>query len=156
MECGDQSPHSKDYWRVKRDEVAGTALIEAIRPSDDLASLDAEAARHISRAQLLLRTFRNADPAEGDAAFDLTYERRRSRQLLAQNVWLRRNAEDGGHLPVEELLSSLEPFLLEIANLPDRPDPEEVRSIQERMQKKEIVAALQVDSARRRGCGAFA
>jgi hypothetical protein len=45
------------------------------------------------------------------------------------------------------LLGSLEPFLLDIANLPDRPSNDDVRSIKERMHKKEIVAALQIYSA---------
>jgi hypothetical protein len=50
-------------------------------------------------------------------------------------------------MPAEELLGSLEPFLLDIANLPDRPSNGDVRSIKERMQKKEIVSALQIYSA---------
>jgi hypothetical protein len=50
-------------------------------------------------------------------------------------------------MPVEELLGSLEPFLLDIANLPDKPSGDDVRSIKERMQKKEIVSALQIYSA---------
>jgi len=64
--------------------------------------------------------------------------------LLYKNVLLRRDAEAKGNLPVEELLGSLEPFLLDIANLPEKPSSNEVRSIKERMQKKEIVSALQI------------
>ena len=103
--------------------------------------VDPEVARHIERAQLLLRSFRNSRD------FDVAYEKRRSRTLLSQNAVLRRGAEAKGNMPVGELLGSVEPFLLDIANLPDKPNSDDVRSIKARMQKKEIIAALQIYSA---------
>jgi hypothetical protein len=106
--------------------------------------VDAETARHIERAQDLLRSFRNT---EGDTEFDLVYERQSSQRLLAKNVLLRRDAEAKGNLPMQDLLGSLEPFLLDIANLPDAPAPDDVRVIKARMEKKEIITALQVYSA---------
>ncbi|MGA9769275.1 MAG: hypothetical protein WBV94_09560 [Blastocatellia bacterium] len=106
--------------------------------------VDLEVARHIERAQMLLRSFRNTRDA-GD--LDVAYERQRSRTLLSQNAVLRRGAEAKGNMPVGELLGSVEPFLLDIANLPDKPDGDDVRSIKARMQKKEIIAALQIYSA---------
>jgi hypothetical protein len=106
--------------------------------------VDAETARHIERAQVLLRSFRNT---EGDTEFDLAYERQSSERLLAKNVLLRRDAEAKGNLPIEDLLGSLEPFLLDIANLPDAPTKDDVRVIKARMEKKEIITALQVYSA---------
>lgn len=109
--------------------------------------IDVETARHIERAQLLLRAFRNTRDSGGQPDPELAYEKQRSRGLLYKNVLLRRDAEAKGNMPVEDLLGSLEPFLLDIANLPDRPSTGEVRSIRERMQKKEIVSALQVYSA---------
>jgi hypothetical protein len=109
--------------------------------------IDIETARHIERAQLLLRSFRNTRDSGSQPDPDLSYEKQRSRGLLYKNILLRRDAEAKGNMPAEELLGSLEPFLLDIANLPDRPSNDEVRSIKERMQKKEIVSALQVYSA---------
>jgi hypothetical protein len=109
--------------------------------------IDVETARHIERAQLLLRAFRNTRDGSAQPDPDLSYERQRSRGLLSNNILLRRDAEAKGNMPVQELLGSLEPFLLDIANLRDRPSNDDVRSIKERMQKKEIVAALQVYSA---------
>jgi hypothetical protein len=106
--------------------------------------VDLEVARHIERAQMLLRSFRNARDT-GD--FDVAYEKQRSRTLLSQNTVLRRGAEAKGNMPVGELLGSVEPFLLDIANLPDKPNSDDVRSIKTRMQKKEIIAALQIYSA---------
>jgi hypothetical protein len=60
---------------------------------------------------------------------------------------LRRDAEAKGNLPAEELLGSLEPLLLDIANLGDRPAPDEIGAIRERLQNKEIIARLQVYAA---------
>ena len=109
--------------------------------------IDVETARHIERAQLLLRSFRNTRDADSQPDTNLSYEKQGSRELLYKNVLLRRDAEAKGNLPVEELLGSLEPFLLDIANLPEKPSGNDIRSIKERMQKKEIVSALQIYSA---------
>ncbi len=109
--------------------------------------IDIETARHIERAQLLLRSFRNTSDFGSQPDPDLSYEKQQSRGLLYKNILLRRDAEAKGNMPAEELLGSLEPFLLDIANLPDRPSNGDLRSIKERMQKKEIVSALQIYSA---------
>jgi hypothetical protein len=45
------------------------------------------------------------------------------------------------------LLGSLEPFLIDIANLPERPSKDDLSAIKERMRKKEILSALQIYSA---------
>jgi hypothetical protein len=73
----------------------------------------------------------------------VTYEKAMSRRLLDQNVVLRRDAETSGKFPVKSLLVDLEPFLVDIANLPDKTTPTELRAIKDRVQKTEIVAALQ-------------
>ncbi len=99
--------------------------------------------KHFERAQMLLRAFRNA-PATEDVSFDLAYEKKRARHLLYQTVVLRREAETRGDWPMEEVLSNLEPLLLDIANLPNRPTTDDVMPIKERMQKQEIVAKLQL------------
>jgi len=109
--------------------------------------IDVETARHIERAQLLLRSFRNTRDAGAQSDPEIAYDKQRSRGLLSRNILLRRDAEAKGNLPAEELLGSLEPFLLDIANLPDKPSAGDVRSIKERMQKKEILSALQIYSA---------
>ncbi len=82
--------------------------------------------------------------ADGRVAADVAYEKRLSKELLNENILLRRDADNGGNVPTERLLSTLEPYLLDIANLEDKPSTDEVRSITERMKKNEIIAALQV------------
>jgi hypothetical protein len=106
--------------------------------------LDFEIARHAERAGLLLRSFRNVRLPAADRALDVSYERDQSRKLLYQNIALRRDAAARGDQPATEVLNTLEPILLDIANLPNRARARDVRSIERRMEKKEIVAALQV------------
>jgi hypothetical protein len=103
-------------------------------------------ARHVEKAQMLLRSFRNVRLAETSHAPDIAYEKEQSRKLLYRNITLRREAAARGNAPVEKMLNQLEPILLDIANLPDRATARDVRSIERRMQQKEIVAALQVHS----------
>jgi hypothetical protein len=117
---------------------------------DDVLAIDARlldpeekgVARHVEQAQVLLRSFRNA--SEGDGATSIAYEKSLSRKLLDENITLQLEAESAGNKTTKQVLSSLEPFLLDISNLRDEPSRDEVRSIKERMQKKEIIASLQV------------
>ena len=113
--------------------------------SSDLTGFDMEeldTARHIEQSENLLRSIRNVPITDSDEEIDVTYDKALSRRLLNENVVLRRDAEMKAKFPTKTLLADLEPFLLDIANLPDRARPEDVRVIKERVQKTEIVAAL--------------
>jgi len=113
--------------------------------SSDLAYLDIDeqdTAKHIEQSQNLLRSIRNLPTPDGDDEIDVSYDKALSRRLLNENVVLRRDAEMKAKFPTKTLLTDLEPFLIDIANLPDRAKAEEVRAIKERVQKTEIVAAL--------------
>jgi hypothetical protein len=81
------------------------------------------------------------------AAAEVAYERKLARQLVYQNMILRREADANGDVHIASLLESLEPILLDIANLPDKPDSNAVRTIRERVERKNIVPLLQVNSA---------
>ena len=114
------------------------------RQSEADNDFDFEIVRHAERAQLLLRSFRNVRMTASNRALDVSYEKGQSRKLLYQNIALRRDATARGDQATAELLNTLEPILLDIAHLPDRAKSHDVRSIEQRMKKKEIVAALQV------------
>ena len=106
----------------------------------DIDDLDTD--RHIEQSQNLLRSIRNVPVSDSDEEIDVTYDKALSRRLLNENVVLRRDAEMKAKFPTKTLLTDLEPFLIDIANLPDRARPEDVRAIKERVKKTEIVAAL--------------
>ena len=113
--------------------------------SSDLGYLDIDdrdTAKHIEQTQLLLRSIRNVNVSDGDEEIDVSYDKALSRRLLNENVVLRRDAEMKAKFPTKTLLADVEPFLIDIANLPDHARPEDVRVIKERVRKTEIVAAL--------------
>jgi hypothetical protein len=113
--------------------------------SSELAYLDIDeqdTAKHIEQSKLLLRSIKNFQISETDDEIDVSYDKALSRRLLNENVVLRRDAEMKAKYPTKTLLADLEPFLIDIANLPDRARAEDVRVIKERVQKTEIVAAL--------------
>jgi hypothetical protein len=121
-------------------------LITGVRRSapEGTGNFDFEIARHAERAELLLRSFRNVRLAASNRSLDVSYEKEQSRKLLYQNIALRRDAAARGDQATTEVLNTLEPILLDIANLPNRAKARDVRSIEQRMEKKEIVATLQV------------
>ena len=113
--------------------------------SSELTYLDIDeqdTALHIEQSKILLRSIKNVQISDSDEEIDVTYDKALSRRLLNENVVLRRDAEMKAKFPTKTLLADLEPFLIDIANLPDHARPEEVRVIKERVQKTEIVAAL--------------
>lgn len=115
---------------------------EPVRPAD----AQTLTALHFEKAENLLRAFRNVRLDDADAASEVGYERKRAQQLIYQNMMLRREADAAGDVQIASLLDSLEPILLDIANLPDKPDRDTVRVIRERVERKNIVALLQVNS----------
>lgn len=108
--------------------------------SNDLE--DRDTASHLEQAQNLLTSFRNIKYSDTDEEVDVSFEKAESRRLLSENVLLRREAEQSGRFPAKSMLGSLEPFLIDIANLPEKAKPADVRQITDRVQKTEIVAEL--------------
>lgn len=130
-------------------------LVRDPKPGEQFATIpervrsaDAETmtAMHFEKSETLLRSFRNIRLNEKSSAAEVSYERTRAKQLVFQNMMLRREAEASGDVQISSVLENLEPILLDIANLPDKADQDTVRVIRERMERKNIVALLQVNS----------
>jgi hypothetical protein len=115
-------------------------------PVDAGSFFDPLTTRHLEQAQLMLRAFRNLMAAKDKA--EISYEKKLSRSLLRRNILLRREAEASGNLPAQELLNTLEPLLIDIANLPDKASIAKLRPIRERIERQEIIASLQIYTAR--------
>jgi negative regulator of sigma E activity len=104
-------------------------------------------ARHLEQSELLLRAFRNLRSTRPGQAPDIRHEQQRAQKLLYQNMLVRREADAKGDVQVATLLGSLEPILLDIANLRTEPRAEEVVAIKERVERKNLVPLLQINSA---------
>jgi hypothetical protein len=137
-------PTANQEARFEAAVADGNNAFTGTRQSEADGDFDFEIVRHAERAQMLLRSFRNVRITASNRALDVSYEKGQSRKLLYQNIALRRDATARGDRATAELLGTLEPILLDIAHLPDRAKSHDVRSIEQRMEKKEIVAALQV------------
>ncbi len=118
-------------------------------PADRVRSADTETltAIHFEKSETLLRAFRNVRLNTSSFGEEVAYERKRAQQLVYQNMILRRAADANGDVHLASILESLEPILLDIANLPDKPDGDKVRTIRERVERKNIVPLLQINSA---------
>ena len=103
-------------------------------------------AMHFESAELLLRAFRNVKLSESGVNSEVSHEKHRAQQLVYRNMMLRREADASGDVQVATLLENLEPILIDIANLPEKPQDEDLRVIKDRVERKNIVALLQVNS----------
>jgi len=103
--------------------------------------LEPETSKHLGQTQMLLRSVRNAD-LETHSGLD--FERDLARELLSRNRLLRRRAALKNDTRTEKLLSAIEPLLLDIANLPGEPEPDEMYSLKELIRDQQIIAELQL------------
>jgi anti-sigma factor RsiW len=125
--------------RIVREPKPGeqfAAIPERVRSAD----AETMTAMHFETSERLLLTFKNVRLDE------VNYERKRAKQLVLQNMLLKREADAAGDVQISSLLENLEPILIDIANLPDKPDQDAVRAIRERVERKNIVGLLRVNS----------
>jgi hypothetical protein len=87
---------------------------------------------------------------------DAVIDRERAQTLLASNRLYRRTANEQGEEQLARLLDELETVLMQIAHASEQPDPSELRSIQKRIESKELVFKLRVVRSGLRNAGAGA
>jgi hypothetical protein len=94
-------------------------------------------AEHLERSQRVFTELTNGE---------LDGERQAARELLADNRLYRTAAERGGRDGIAALLADMEPVLLELAHLPDDPEPGEVDFLRQRIDSQGLLFKTRVAS----------
>jgi len=137
-----QAPNKRPIVREPKPGEQFAAVPERMRSAD----AETMTAMHFETSERLLLAFKNVRLDQPSAAEEVGYERKRAKQLVYQNMLLKREADAAGDVQISSLLENLEPILIDIANLPDQPDENTVRAIRERVERKNIVGLLRVNS----------
>jgi hypothetical protein len=96
---------------------------------------------HLERSQMILVELVNARPGQ---PLDVTSERERAEDLVAENRLYRQTAVHSGDTRVASVLDELEPVLLDIAHGPDRLTPEELEKLRQRIEGDGILFKVRV------------
>lgn len=104
---------------------------------------------HLERSQMVLVELMNAQPGQ---PLDMTAERERAGDLVAENRLYRQTALHTGDTRVASVLDELEPVLLDIAHSPGELTPEQLEKLRQRIEGDGILFKVRVagSSVRRR------
>ena len=98
-------------------------------------------ADHLDRAELLLTEISNAT----DTAPDFSSARYRAQDLVGEGrLILQTISAETGETATTSLLDEVERFMLEVANSPDRVTPEELQTLQRRMNSGSLLFKVRI------------
>jgi len=103
---------------------------------------------HLESSERMLAELANADPKQ---TFDLSGER--AADLVSSNRIYRQTATSHGDRRIATLLSDLEPILVELAHAGKTLSPDELASIQKRIESKQLLFKVRVVSAQNGSSG---
>ncbi|HEX3068613.1 MAG TPA: hypothetical protein VHX14_08550 [Thermoanaerobaculia bacterium] len=103
---------------------------------------------HLDSSERMLLELSNADAKH---PLDVTSESRRAGELVASNRIYRQTATRRGETRIASLLSDLEPVLLELSHAGSTLSPDEIASLQKRIDSKGLLFKVRVVSAQVNG-----
>ncbi len=103
---------------------------------------------HLDNSERMLLELSNADAKH---PLDVTSESRRAGELVASNRIYRQTATRRGETRIASLLSDLEPVLLELSHAGSTLSPDEIASLQKRIDSKGLLFKVRVVSAQVNG-----
>ena len=99
---------------------------------------------HLDAAERVLAEVANADPKKG---FDAGEQQKRAEDLVDANRIYRQTAARRGDARIASLLSDIEPILVELSHSGAKLTPEELTSMQKRIDSKNLLFKMRVMSA---------
>lgn len=103
---------------------------------------------HLEASERMLTDVSNADPKQ---TFDAEAQQQRAAELVASNRIYRQTAVQRGDERIASLLADLEPILVELAHAGKTLSPDELASIQKRIESKGLLFKVRVMSAQTGG-----
>jgi hypothetical protein len=103
---------------------------------------------HLEASERMLTDVSNADPTQ---SFDSAAQQVRAAELVSSNRIYRQTALQHGDQRIASLLSDLEPILVELAHAGKTLSPDELASIQKRIESKGLLFKVRVMSAQTSG-----
>ncbi len=133
---------------------AGRALSPAPSPSQAAAAavmeqiseriLLADLGEHLDRSQMALVELVSAG---ADATGDISGERSRAEQLVADSRLYRQTAEDTGDVQLSELLDDIERVLIEVAASPQSGSSRDLADVRRRIESRDLLFKVRVVSS---------
>lgn len=135
------------YWPRKTIQPVATNAVQIRQGVLLIAVSD-----HLDHAQMVLMELINADENGSaqqttPANVNIAAEQSRAQQLLISNRLYRQTAQQTGDAEIENILSALEPVLLEIAHSPDEVSTQQFQQIQDRIRSAGILFKVRVVSS---------
>ena len=135
------------YWPRPRVNTA-TASPAQIRQGVLLVAVS----DHLDHAQMVLMELINADGDQGKPGtlpptINISTEQQRAQELLASNRLYQQTAQQTGDAELENILSALEPVLLQIAHSPGQVSAQQFQDIQQRIRGAGILFKVRVVSS---------
>ena len=103
---------------------------------------------HLDAAERVLAEVANADPKKG---LDVGEETKRAEDLVDANRIYRQTAARRGDARIAALLSDIEPILVELSHSGAKLSPDELASMQKRIDSKNLLFKMRVMSAQGEG-----
>jgi hypothetical protein len=146
------------WWHARTQQTSPATVVARSTPSPAAAAQTASSSSAVSRDRLLLvvvsdhldsseRMLLELSNADAKHPLDVTSESRRAGELVASNRIYRQTAARRGETRIASLLSDLEPVLLELSHAGSTLSPDEIASLQRRIDSKGLLFKVRVVSA---------
>ena len=114
-----------------------SAAVEHIRERILLS----EVGEHLDRSQMALVELVSTD---SDTSFDMSGERSRAEQLVADNRLYRQTAEETGDVTLSELLDEIERVLTEVAATPETGSSRDLADVRRRIESRDLLFKVRI------------